>query len=88
MGPLVDAGVADAVRSLQELIEADGGAIEFLEFKNQVLRLRLVLDGVSCEECILPPEMLRQVAWSYVHSRAPGVGGVELDDPREQHSPM
>jgi hypothetical protein len=55
---MADAGVPDAVRSLQELIEADGEAFESFEHTNQVLRLPLVLDGVTCEECILPPEML------------------------------
>ena len=59
---MTDPGVIDTLQELQALIEADGGAFEMVRFdpSDGILRLRLVLDHVTCEECILPPEMLRE----------------------------
>jgi Fe-S cluster biogenesis protein NfuA len=80
-----DVIVMDAVRGLQELIAADGGAFEYLGFEssNGEVSLRLILDQVTCPECILPPETLRQVASDYLRRCAPGVTVVKLEDPRE-----
>jgi hypothetical protein len=80
-----DGQVVDAVRGLQELIEADGGAFECLGYDpaGGVISLRLILDRVTCEECILPPEMLREVTSDYMRRRMPGLTAVQLEDPRE-----
>ncbi len=81
---MTDPGVIDTLQELQALIEADGGAFEMVRFdpSDGILRLRLVLDHVTCEECILPPEMLRELATDFVRRRAPQVALVEIDDPR------
>ena len=81
---MTEVKVVDAVQGLQAFIEADGGAFELVEFNSSAgsLRLRLVLDHVTCEECILPPDMLREVATSFVRRTAPQVASVEVDDPR------
>jgi Fe-S cluster biogenesis protein NfuA len=83
-----DVGVVEAVRGLQELIEADGGAFEFLGFESSdgVVSLRLVLDRVTCPECILPPEMLQQIASDYLRRCVPGVTLVKVEDPRQADS--
>ncbi len=82
---MADTGLTDAIEGLQALIEADGGAFELLAFDSSqgTLRLRLNLDRVTCEECILPPDVLRQVAADFVHRALPYVAVVEVDDPRE-----
>jgi hypothetical protein len=80
-----DVGVVDALRGLQELIEADGGAFEYLGYESAegVISLRLTLDNVTCPECILPPEMLRQIASDFMRRSVPGVTLVKIEDPRE-----
>jgi hypothetical protein len=80
---MADHVVLDAVAGLQTLIEADGGAFELVDDgTDRVLHVRLVMDAVTCAECILPPDMLRQVADDYVRRIAPGITRVEVDDPR------
>lgn len=75
--------VASAVAGLQQLIEADGGAFELIGVdQHGVLHLRLVLDNVTCEECILPTDALTQVATDFVRRTAPDIVRVELADPR------
>src|SRR5439155_2946656 len=67
-----DSGVLEAVAGLQQLIEADGGAFELIGVDPPgVVRLRLVLDSVTCEECILPPDVLAQVATDFMRRTAP-----------------
>jgi hypothetical protein len=82
-----DSGVVEAVAGLQQLIEADGGAFELIGMDRGVLRLKLLLDNVECEECILPPDALAQVANDFVRRTAPEVARVELDDPRPAVAP-
>jgi hypothetical protein len=83
-----DSGVSAAIAGLQQLIEADGGAFELMGLDPPgVLRLRLVLDNVTCEECILPPDVLAQVTTDFVRRTTPDVIRVELDDPRSGVAP-
>jgi hypothetical protein len=81
---VTDPGVVDAVAGLQAFVDGDGGAFELVGFEapDGVLRLRLVMDSVTCEECILPPDALAQIVSDFVRRTAPAVARVELDDPR------
>ena len=81
---VTDAAVVEVVRKLQTLVEGDGGAFEFIGFDHAsgALALRLALERVTCADCILPPEMLQQIATSFVRKSAPEIKRVELDDPR------
>jgi Fe-S cluster biogenesis protein NfuA len=85
MGAMIDTVVLDAVEGLQALIEGDGGSFELMGYdpSEATLRLRLNLDRVTCEECILPPDVLRQVAGDFLRRMAPEVSVVEVADPRE-----
>jgi Fe-S cluster biogenesis protein NfuA len=82
---VADTGLTDAIERLQALIESDGGSFELLAFDSSkaTLRLRLNLDRVTCAECILPPDALRQVAADFLRRALPYVAVVEVDDPRE-----
>jgi Fe-S cluster biogenesis protein NfuA len=79
-----DTDVGEVVRGLQALVEADGGSFEFIGFDHAsgILGLRLSLEQVTCEECVLPPEMLHEIATSFVQKLAPEIKVVDLEDPR------
>jgi Fe-S cluster biogenesis protein NfuA len=85
MTELADTELTKALNGLQALIEADGGAFELIGFDSSqaTVRLRLNLDRVTCEECILPPDVLRDVAADFLSRVVPYVAVVEVDDPRE-----
>ena len=46
------------------------------------MHLRLVLDTVGCEECVLPPDMLRETINDSLQRRIVGEFELVLDDPR------
>ena len=52
--------VAEAVDEVARILRADGADLELLEANPKTARvhLALTLESVSCEECVLPPEML------------------------------
>lgn len=62
---------------VRQLLEADGGDIEFLGMSGATADLRLVIDGAECAECVLPRPLLEDVA-----AKLLGVP-VRIDDPRE-----
>ena len=52
-------------------------------FADEALHLRLVLETVGCEECILPPELLRETINDSLQRRIVGEFELVLDDPRQ-----
>ena len=56
-----DESVTLAVDEVGRILRADGAHLLLIEANPKTARvhLRLVLDTVGCEECILPPAMLR-----------------------------
>ncbi len=50
--------------------------------KTARVHLRLVLDDVGCEECVLPPDMLRETITESLQRRIAGEFELVLDDPR------
>jgi hypothetical protein len=45
--------------------------------------LLLVLEGASCEECVMPRDFLEQIALEMLRRKVPAVAAVSIDDPRE-----
>jgi Fe-S cluster biogenesis protein NfuA len=78
------ASVSEAVDELGRMLRADGADLLLLEAnpKTDRVHLRLVLDTVGCEECILPPDMLRQTINESLQRRIAGEFELVLDDPR------
>lgn len=76
--------VEDAVQELARLLQADGGDLLLLEADSKIdrIRLRLVLEDVSCEECILPPRELFETVQQSLARRVPGEFELLLEDPR------
>ena len=80
-----DASVSAAVDELGRFLRADGADLVLVEANSKTARvhLRLVLDAVGCEECVLPPTELRATINDSLQRRILGEFELVLDDPRE-----
>jgi hypothetical protein len=79
-----DATVAAAVDEVGRFLRADGADLLLVEAdaKTARIHLRLVLDTVGCEECVLPPVELRETINDSLQRRIVGEFELVLDDPR------
>ena len=86
--PSGEPALGAAIAEISLLVQADGGGVavdEEVEVPGQV-RLRLDLEGVSCPECLLPPDLLGDMVETIVRRHLPQVGVVEFVDPRRRNS--
>jgi len=76
--------VGEAVAELAQLLRADGGDLLLVEANPKIdrIKLQLVLDDVSCADCILAPDMLFETVQQSLQRRVPGEFELILDDPR------
>ena len=76
--------VTTAVEEVARILRADGADLELVEANAKTARihLTLILESVSCEECVLPPEMLYETIAQSLQRRVPGEFELVLDDPR------
>jgi hypothetical protein len=76
--------VAAAVDELAGFLRADGADLLLRDANTKTARvhLALVLDDVSCEDCILPPDELRETIGVALERRIAGEFELVLDDPR------
>ncbi len=85
--PPASAGGTDAidvaVAAVRELVALDGGDVELIDFDGSDARLRLVLETVECQECVMPAEFLEQVALSKMQAHLPDLVAVHIEDPRD-----
>jgi hypothetical protein len=81
---LDEPAVAEAVNELGRFLRADGADLVLVEANPKTARihLRLVLDTVGCEECVLPPAELRETINDSLQRRITGEFELLLDDPR------
>ena len=79
-----DQSVGDAVDEVGRILRADGADLVLIEANPKTARihLRLVLDTVGCEECVLPPDMLHDTISQSLQRRITGEFELVLDDPR------
>lgn len=79
-----DASVSAAVDDVGRVLRADGADLVLVEANPKTARvhLRLVLHSVACEECLLPPAMLRETIHDSLQRRIVGEFELVLDDPR------
>ena len=81
----MDAGtVAEAVVEVGRFLRADGADLLLVEANAKTARVhvRLVLDTVGCEECVLPPDALRETIAHALERLIVGEFELVLDDPR------
>jgi Fe-S cluster biogenesis protein NfuA len=76
--------VAAAVDEVAQLLRSDGADLTLVRADPKTARveLTLVLDGVSCADCILPPPMLFETIEQSLHRRVAGEFELRLSDPR------
>ena len=76
--------VAAAVDELAGFLRADGADLLLRDANPKTARvhLALVLDDVSCADCILPPDELRNTISAGLERRIAGEFELVLDDPR------
>ena len=76
--------VAAAVDELAGFLRADGADLLVQEANPKTARvhLALVLDGVTCADCVLPPDELRDTIADALRRRIEGEFELVLDDPR------
>ena len=86
MDPVV---VAAAVDELAGFLRADGADLLVREANPKTARvhLALVLDGVSCADCVLPPDELRDTVADALRRRIADEFELVLDDPRTTTAP-
>jgi hypothetical protein len=79
-----DDAIASAVAELSRMLRADGGDLVLVSADSKIDRitLQLVLDDVSCEECVLPPDQLFETVQQSLARRVPGEFELVIDDPR------
>lgn len=77
--------VTAALDEIRSLVQPDGGDFELvaIDAVAGTVGLRLVLDGASCRECVMPRPILEDIATSIVRRSVPGVAHLSIDDPRE-----
>jgi Fe-S cluster biogenesis protein NfuA len=78
--------VAAAIDEVARILRADGADLSVVEANAKTARihLALVLDGVSCEECVLPPDVLYETIEQSLQRRVAGEFELLLDDPRRR----
>ena len=78
------ADVAAAVDELAALLRVDGGDLLLIAADPALDRVevRLDLDGVSCLDCILPPEQLRAALQESIGRRVRSEFELVVHDPR------
>jgi hypothetical protein len=83
MDPVV---VAAAVDELAGFLRADGADLLVREANPKTARvhLALVLDGVTCADCVLPPDELRDTVADALRRRIADEFELVLDDPRRE----
>jgi len=78
------AAVSAAVDELAGFLRADGAdlLVRDADPKTARIRLALVLDDVSCADCILAPDELRDTIADALQRRIAGEFELVIDDPR------
>ena len=76
--------VTEAVDELARFLRADGGDLVLLDAdpKRATITLRLVLDDVSCADCVLPPDMLFETVRQSLTDQVREEFELVIDDPR------
>jgi Fe-S cluster biogenesis protein NfuA len=78
------AAVAEAVADIAGFLRADGADLLVREAdpRTDRIHLALVVEDVTCAECVLPPDDLRATIAEALQRRVPGEFELIVDDPR------
>lgn len=77
--------IRSAVGEMQALMRADGADLVVKELNVPAARLHLAVDlaNVECLDCVVPPDMLRQVIQDSIAKKYAAELEILIDDPRE-----
>jgi Fe-S cluster biogenesis protein NfuA len=75
--------IAPTLEEARQLVQADGGDMELVSTDDATVSLKLILEGASCVECVMPKEFLEQIVLDMLMRAGHGVSAVAIDDPRE-----
>jgi Fe-S cluster biogenesis protein NfuA len=78
--------VTDALAEARMLVAADGGDFELtgIDDASSTISVRLILEGVSCHECVMPRPILEEMLTNMLRGSVADVAQVVIDDPRER----
>lgn len=78
--------VSRTVAELSAMFEGDGAALQVTAVDERLgtVELVLALDDISCADCVLPPERLRDVVDGALRRDVPGMRRLVLADPRDE----
>jgi uncharacterized UPF0146 family protein len=78
------AEIAAAVDEIARMLRADGGDLLLVDAdaRRASISLRLVLDDVSCADCVLPPDQLYETVHLSLARRVREEFELVIDDPR------
>jgi hypothetical protein len=81
--------VSRTVAELSAMFEGDGAALRLtaLDERLGTVELALALDDISCADCVLPPDRLRDVVDGTLRRDVPGMRRLVLADPRQSAAP-
>jgi Fe-S cluster biogenesis protein NfuA len=73
-----------AVNDVRALVRPDGADFEIVSVDEEAghVHLKLVLEGANCEECVMPVDLLQQIARDVMSRQMPSIRSVTIDDPR------
>ena len=75
--------IAPTLEEARQLVQADGGDMELVSTDDGTVSLKLILEGASCVECVMPKEFLEQIVLDMLMRAGHGVSAVAIEDPRE-----
>ena len=76
--------IAPTLDEARQLVQADGGDMELVSTDDGTVNLKLILEGASCVECVMPREFLEQIVLDMLQRAGHGgVAAVAIEDPRE-----
>ncbi len=78
-----ESAIGPALDEIRGLVQADGGDVLLASVDGATIALRLVVEGASCVECVMPREFLEQVALDVFRRGGVAADAVTVDDPRE-----
>ncbi len=78
------ATIEPALEEARALVQADGGDMEVVGVDDATVNIRLILEGASCAECVMPRDFLEQIVLDMLKQKIPAVAAVSIDDPRER----
>jgi hypothetical protein len=72
-----------AIEALRELVSLDGADLHLRSSSADLVEIDLILDGASCEECVMPRPFLEDTFRMLLVENGVDVAHVKVNDPRE-----